>query len=114
MSNAEVVRRALVLTNDPREDLSDVYEGFDGLRQYRVDLRKVWHDVSFEPQEIVDKGNDVLVTTRMIGLGRVSGVPIDEPGVVLYQLAGGRIEHIRFIGTSRDAAVTELRDRLGM
>lgn len=134
MSNADVVRRALALTNDPREDLPDdelaelfaadvvidmsarvfnplVYEGFEGLRQYRVDLREVWQDVAFEPRELIEDGDRVLAITRMIGSGRVSGVPIDEEGAAVYQLAGGRIVHARFVGTSRDEAVAELRKR---
>ena len=137
MSRADVVRRALVLTNDPREDLPDeelselfapdvvvdmsarvfhpqIYEGFEGLRQYRVDLREVWQDVAFEPKELIDKGDDVLAITRMTGSGRVSGIPIDEEGAALYRLEGDRISHVRFVGTSRDEAVAELRDQSGM
>ena len=134
MSNADVVRRALTLTNDPREDLPDeelgelfapdvvvdmsarvfnphVYEGYEGLRQYRVDLREVWQDVLFDPQELIEDGERVLAITRMTGSGRGSGVPIDEEGAVLYRFDGGRIDHARFLDLSRDGAVAELRDQ---
>lgn len=132
VSNADVVRRVLALTNDPREDLPDeelgelfapdvvvdmsarvfnphVYEGYDGLRQYRVDLREVWEDVAFDPQELIEDDDRVLAITRMTGSGRGSGVPIDEKGAVLYRLAAGRVEHVRFLDLSRDDAVAELR-----
>jgi ketosteroid isomerase-like protein len=136
VSNAEVVRRALVLTNDRRETIPEdelaellapdivvdmsarvfnpaVYEGYDGLHQYRVDLREVWEDVAFEPQELIEEGDHVLAITRMKGFGRGSGVPIDEEGMALYRLAAGKIEHVRFLGQSREEALAELRAQAG-
>jgi hypothetical protein len=134
LSNAEIVRRALELTNDPREEIPDeelaelfvpdvvidmtarvfnpdVYEGYDGLRRYRVDLREVWEAVAFEPQELIERGDRVLAITRMTGSGRGSGVPIDELGMALYRLGDGRIEHCRFVGQSREEALEVLRDQ---
>jgi ketosteroid isomerase-like protein len=137
MSNAEVVRRALALTEDPRDDVPDeelaalvtpdvvidmsarifnphVYEGFDGLRQYRVDLRETWHEVRFEPQEIIEQGDLVLAISRMKGQGRSSGVPIDAEGAALYRLAEGKVEHVRFLGQGgRDEALATLREAAG-
>jgi ketosteroid isomerase-like protein len=134
VSNADVVRRALALTTDPGADLSDealaelfapdvvvdmsarvfnphVYEGYDGLRQYRVDLGEVWQDVAFEPQELIEEGDGILAITRMTGLGRGSGVPIDALGTVLYRLADGRIEHARFIDPEdHEKALAALRE----
>ena len=133
MSNVEIVRRALVLTTDSREDIPDaelaellapdvvidmsvrvfnpeVYEGYEGVRQYRDSLREVWHDVEFAPQELIENGDQVLAITRMTGSGRGSGVPIDaRGGAALYTLAGGKITHIRFIGLDREEALAELR-----
>ena len=136
MTHAEVVSRALALTNDPREKIPEeelaelfvpdvvldmtarvfnplVYEGYEGLHQYRVDLREVWQEVAFHPQELIEEGDRVLAITRMTGSGRGSGVPIDEGGAALYRLDGGRIDHVRFLGASRDEAVAELREQPG-
>jgi hypothetical protein len=49
----------------------------------------------------------------MKGFGRGSGVPIDEEGMALYRLAAGKIEHVRFLGQSREEALAELRAQAG-
>ena len=136
MTNPEVVRRALELTNAARMDIPDkelaelfdpdividmsarvfnpdVYEGYDGLRRYLVDLREVWEGVAFEPRELIEEGEHVLALTRMTGSGRGSGVPIDELGAALYRLGGGRVDHVRFLGQDRDEALAELRAQSG-
>jgi ketosteroid isomerase-like protein len=132
VSNADVVRRALALTNDAPADISDeelgelfapdvvldmtarvfnpdMYEGYDGLRRYLVDLREVWEDVAFEPHELIEEGERVLAVTRMTGSGRGSGVPIDELGMALYRIGNGRIDHCRFVGQDREEALEALR-----
>jgi ketosteroid isomerase-like protein len=131
--NADLVRRALALTSDAREDIPDeelaellapgividmsarvfnphVYEGYGGLRQYRVDLRETWDEVAFHPEELIEEGDRVIAISRMRGYGRGSRVPIDEGGAAVYTVAGGRIHHVRFLGpVGRDEALAMLR-----
>lgn len=134
MTNAQVVQRALDVGNDPNLDAPEelfeelfapdvvfdmsqrifnpnVYRGYEGLRQYRADVRETWTELSFEPQELIEEGDHVLAITRMRGVGRLSGVPIDAEGPSIWTVVDGRITGFRFLGEiSREEALAALRE----
>ncbi len=135
--SAELVRRALELTTGPPdlpdEELADlfapdvvldltarvfnpkVYEGYDGLREFRADALEIWESLIISPAEIVEEGNRVLVITRVQSLGRASGVPMEAEGAGIWTVADGRLTHYRLLGlVSRDEALAALRDQSGM
>ncbi len=132
--SAELVRRALELTNGPDlpdEELADlfapdvvldltarvfnpkVYEGYDGLREFRADALEIWESLIISPAEIVEEGNRVLVITRVQSRGRASGVPMEAEGAGIWTVAEGRLIHYRLLGlVDRDEALAALRDQL--
>ena len=61
-----------------REELpgGGVYPGRDMLGRL-VELREIFREVRFVPEEFIGSGTDIVVAVRGTGRGRVSGVPVD-------------------------------------
>jgi hypothetical protein len=63
------------------------------LRRYFDELFESFSEVPVDDVELRDLGNRVLYRLRV--RGRDSGVAVDQPGGVVYQLRGGKIVHGR-------------------
>ena len=50
-----------------------------------------WHDYKVMPEEFVDRGDRVVVTVRLQGRGRGSGVEVDARFYDVYTLRDGLI-----------------------
>jgi len=135
MSNADLVRRAFAYTNGPT-DIADeqlaevftpdvvldltarvfnpkVYEGYDGLREFRDDALEIWEVLEISPKELIEEGDRVLVITHVQSRGRGSGVPMEAEGAGIWTVANGRLKHYRLLQpgeVDREAALAALRD----
>ena len=68
------------------------YHGHEGALQWRSDLFDVVEDARFEVDEIVAEGPDYLVVaTRIVGRGRLSGAPVDLPWVSVFWFRESKI-----------------------
>jgi ketosteroid isomerase-like protein len=140
VSTADLVRRALEFTNvdsaDPSDaalaevfapdvvlDMStrvfnpDVYEGYDGLREFRADALEIWETLTITATELVEEGDHVLVLTQVQSRGRGSGVPMEVEGAGIWTVANGRLTHYRLLApqqVDRDEAIATLRAQAGM
>jgi ketosteroid isomerase-like protein len=72
-----------------------VYRGHAALRRYFDELFESFSEVRVDDVELRDLGDRVLVLYRLSVRGRDSGVAVDQPGGVVYQLRGGKIVHGR-------------------
>ena len=65
------------------------YRGHEGLREYLIDVGRVWQELRSEPDEYVELGDRVLCTGRVYawGVGRV----IDAPAGWVWRLRDGRL-----------------------
>jgi ketosteroid isomerase-like protein len=59
-------------------DSDPVYYGHDGFHKFWRQLLEAFADVRLDPEEILDLGDRVLVTTHMSGHGTGSGVSINQ------------------------------------
>lgn len=107
--NVEVVRRMVEAFNsdDPRQAFPSfhpevefttaftegkTYVGLDGMRQYGADLSAVWENWHSEDDRFVDGGEDRVVWLyRIVGQGKGSGVPVDQPVAIVWTLRDGLI-----------------------
>jgi ketosteroid isomerase-like protein len=69
----------------------DTYEGHDGARRYFAGFDGMLEDVRFEPLEIVDEGDAVLVWLILSGRGAASGIEVELYAAVLVWLEGGKV-----------------------
>jgi ketosteroid isomerase-like protein len=76
---------------------TDVYRGREGIEAYFRDSGEAWEDLRDvrSMSEFRDLGDRVLVLSRFAGRGRSSGVSVDAPLGVIFDLRGGRISRIR-------------------
>jgi ketosteroid isomerase-like protein len=68
-----------------------VYRGREGIEAYFADLSKTWEELRILPGQFHDLGDRVLVLGRIDGRGVGSGVPVDAPLGLIYELRGGKI-----------------------
>jgi ketosteroid isomerase-like protein len=100
--NVEIVRRFLradvdeALTDadpsivwNPIEELPT--QGHDAVRASLARWKAEWDDYKVMPEEFVDMGDHVVVTVRLQGRGRGSGIEIDARFYDLYMLRDGKI-----------------------
>jgi SnoaL-like domain len=94
-------------------DLEPVFYGHDGyLRLWRYWL-DAFEDIRWDPEEMIDLGEKILVTTHQTGHGSGSGVAVSEPVFQLFTFRRGlvlrqedfvdRTEALEAAGLERDA-----------
>jgi len=72
-------------------DVEPVFYGHDGMRQLWRYWLEAFQDIRWEPEEILDFGQKVLVTTEQRGHGSGSGVAVSEPVFQLFTFRGGLV-----------------------
>jgi ketosteroid isomerase-like protein len=81
-----------------------VYRGFDRIRGWVIDQRKMWKSQRYEPQEFISAGADrVVVPQRIVSVGR-DGVEVVAHTANLFTLRDGKVTHWKNFQT-KDAAL---------
>jgi ketosteroid isomerase-like protein len=79
----------------PREglapDLDAVLHGHDGYLQVWRSWLDAFEDIRFEPEELLDLGDRLLVTTHLRGRGSGSGVAVSRPVFQLLEFRRGLV-----------------------
>jgi ketosteroid isomerase-like protein len=109
--NVEIVRKALEafqcgefdLVTEPWDPAGEwipamagavedkVYRGDADLRRYFEELFESFSEVRLDDMDFRDFGNRVLVLYTLSVRGRDSGVAINQPGAIVYEMRGGKI-----------------------
>jgi ketosteroid isomerase-like protein len=72
------------------------YVGHAGVLEAVQHFTEAWGDLTFEPLEFIDVGDDqVIAVVGYRGRGRSSGAPMKTPVAWLYHLRDGRIARAR-------------------
>ncbi len=72
-------------------DLDSVYRGHEGyLRLWRY-WQEAFEDIRWDPEELVDFGDRILVTTKQRGSGSGSGLAVSAPVYQLFELRRGLV-----------------------
>ena len=72
-------------------DLEPVFRGHDGYRRLWGYWLDAFEDIRWEPEEMLDFGGQLLVTTQQTGHGSGSGVSVGEPVFQLFTLRRGLV-----------------------
>jgi len=93
----------ILVLNDPRRyeyrpspdllppDMETTFHGHDGYRRFWRYWLEAFEDIRWDPEEILDLGERVLVTTRQSGRGSASGVAVSEPVFQLFTFRRGLV-----------------------
>jgi ketosteroid isomerase-like protein len=68
-----------------------VYHGHEGVREFVSLIREQWATMRLEPQEFFDAGDDVVVSVRLAGVGKESGVETAAHAAHLWSFRNGRV-----------------------
>jgi ketosteroid isomerase-like protein len=60
-----------------------IYRGHEGYRKFHADWLSGWGDSRFEPQELIDLGDRVLVLLQTTARGEASGISLTQNMAVL-------------------------------
>ena len=72
----------------------DVYEGHAGAIRYFQGFDGLLEDVRFEPLEMFDEGDVVIVSLRLAGRGAASGIEVAQVAATLVAVADGKVTRI--------------------
>jgi ketosteroid isomerase-like protein len=100
--NAREVERFIGLTTPDFEWLPSMspiegkeFRGPEGIRSYFDGLGKVWERFQVQPSEVRPHAQGLLVLGRLEGRGRGSGVQVDSPLGMAFDLRGEALSRIR-------------------
>ena len=72
-------------------DVEPVFNGHEGMRRLWRYWLDAFEDIRWDPEEILDFGDWLLVTAQQRGHGSGSGVAVSEPVFQLFQLRRGLV-----------------------
>ena len=68
-----------------------VHYGHEGVRKAMSRFAEQWKTMQIEPRDFVDGGDDVIVSIRLVGVGRESGVETTANAAHVWTFRGGKI-----------------------
>lgn len=71
------------------------YRGHEGVRSFVRDMDEDWSSFRIDPVELTEHGELVIVSGRVTGTGRGSGVDVDFVGGFVFELRDGLIHGLR-------------------
>jgi hypothetical protein len=72
-------------------DVEPVFHGHDGMHRLWRYWLDAFEDLRWEPEEVIDFGDALLVTARQSGHGSGSGVAVGEPVFQVFKLQRGLV-----------------------
>jgi ketosteroid isomerase-like protein len=85
----------------------DSYDGHDGVQRYFDLFAEVIDDLAFEPYEFVEAGDRVMTVSRLSGVGKGSGIPVEMEAYNVAVVRGDKLSAM-FAFASREAALQAL------
>ena len=92
----------LVVDLSARPDGRLYFAGKDAARAMR-EWVELWHDYTYEVQEVVDAGDEVVVLFREAGRGKESGAAIELLGATVWTVREGRVVRTKTYTDRREA-----------
>ena len=94
----------VVWTNYASAPETRPYIGHDGVREWVKGFRTHIGDFQFEVSEVLDAGDDQVVTVhRITATGTTSGIPVEQTASSLITLANGKIVRVQGFETRAQA-----------
>ena len=82
-----------------------VHRGREAVSRHFEQWFDAWEEIEYTPEELLDRGDRVVVVIRRRGKGKGSGVEVSDQVIHVYTVRSEKI--VRFDGfTDRDAALT--------
>lgn len=101
------------VTSDPLGMNTGVYKGFDGYLKWLGQWLEAWEEFEIEVEGIEPIGErHVVVDVRQFGLGKGSGVPVDQRVSQMWEIRDGKIVRLHlYPDHSQARAAAELGEQ---
>ena len=86
-----------------RGPIRGVYHGHDGVRQYFKEWLQSFDAHEARAEKIVDAGDDVIVSLRLRGTGKTSGVEVEMARTNVYRIRDGLAIRVELFETDAEA-----------
>lgn len=73
----------------------EIYAGHDGIRRFYADVRDIWEQYSWTPEQLIDARPHVVALVRAQGRGRGSGLEVDRRIALVWTFDRGRATALR-------------------
>ena len=80
-----------------------VFRGPEGVRRGTSMWAEAWEQLAMEPQELLERGDEILVIVRYRARGRTSGLEIDEHVAHLWRFEGERLAEMSMRANAKRA-----------
>jgi ketosteroid isomerase-like protein len=80
-----------------------VYHGHEGVREFLALIREQWATMRLEPQDFIDAGDKVVVSVRLVGVGKESGVETTANAAHVWTFRDGKIVRQTVFQTMNEA-----------
>jgi uncharacterized protein len=87
------------------------YSGHEGVRDAMGSMLEVWSDYQSEPLEYIENGEFVVVRLCAHGIGRASGIQVEDEVAHLWRIKDGKIVRFAAYIDSSDALATIKAER---
>jgi ketosteroid isomerase-like protein len=92
------------IVTEPDMPDQEVLRGHEGFASYLEDIAERWDDFRIDIDEIVDAGDEVVVIGSQCGVGKRSGIELDEwPFAGVYEIEGGTVTRVRLFHSRAEA-----------
>jgi ketosteroid isomerase-like protein len=81
----------------------EVYRGHQGLRLFFREWHEAWEDVTYDFEELIDHGDDVLAVVTRRARGRASGADVEWHLALIWTVRGGKVVRLAWFPTRADA-----------
>jgi hypothetical protein len=81
----------------------DTYRGHEGIRRYFESFFEVMEDIRFEPQELIDAGDQVVVLVRLHARGKDTGIEADQSLFQVWTVRDGKALRLETFAERSDA-----------
>ena len=80
-----------------------VHQGHEGAGEFLALIREQWSTMRIEPRDLVEAGENVVASVRLVGVGRESGVETTANAAHLWTFREGKAVRLTVFQTTSDA-----------
>jgi ketosteroid isomerase-like protein len=99
----ELCHPDVVLSTSGMFPESGEYRGFDGLREFTINQAEAFEEISAQPVEFIDAGDQVVVPLRFGGKARHSGIKAAFSVVHVWSVREGKISRLDMFQSRAEA-----------
>jgi ketosteroid isomerase-like protein len=87
----------------------DTYRGHSGMRRYFQTFQDAMDEIRFEPEQLWDVGESVVVALRLTAKGRQTAIAVEQRTAAIWTIRDGKVIRVRAYASPSEALVAARR-----